>query len=65
MAMKAVVMPTNPNSVGLNKRARITPAIKVMPELNSWSMKLQMNPLTVLCFNADMLVGIVVFNFIC
>jgi hypothetical protein len=48
-AIKTVIIPINPNSLGESNLARIMPTTKVIPCPAIVSTKLQINPLTVFC----------------
>ena len=51
MAIKIAIIAITPYSAGVNKRARISPTKKVIPELAILSIKLQVTPRTVLFFS--------------
>ncbi len=54
-AIKMVSIPINPNSVGDKIRAKTIPAINCIPWLEKLSIKLQIVPEIVFCFNVIIL----------
>lgn len=57
-AIKMVIIAIMPYSAGVNKRAKINPTKKVMPELEILSTKLQPKPLIVLLFNDKLKISV-------